>query len=640
MENISHLQSGKILQNGKYRIEKKLSQGGFGITYLAYYNDMQTQVAIKECFLSGCCVRQTDNNSITLQSLTFQDYRDFITKFKQEAQTLFQFRTHHNIVHVIDVFEENNTAYYVMDYLEGETLAQLIKRKGKLSYEEAMNFIGQLCDATEGAHSKGIIHRDIKPDNIMITTDNKAVLIDFGTAKELIQCKTRSTQAILTPGYAPEEQYSTKREKGKYTDIYAIGATLYYCLTGEVPTESIDRRSIIMPEPKMLNTAIPNNVNRAILKAMELNHTDRYQTVDAFLSDMLKTDDSPTPQPTEDISQNTNKAINSRQIEIFVKEKQGIWKSSEWYSFIVSLEKQFGKIDEDKIKKIAFDEKAKIKTPEPIKEPNNNLRKTLLWILAVFVAVVLLFVIFNNNAGKKQVDIPVSTAIVDSLKADSLKKDSAAKVLVVDSAAKVAQSEPASTTVTDIDGNVYKTIKIGNQVWMAENLKTTHYRDGSDIPNVTDNNEWSKLTTAAYCNYDNSTSKGNTYGCLYNWYAVNDYRGLAPDGWHIPSDAEWTTLSNFLGGSEIAGGKLKSTKSWDSPNTGASNSSGFTALPGGFRDYDGAFGNIGLGGYWWSSTEYGTSSAWGRSLVCNNSGEGRGGNSKNNGFSVRCLRDF
>jgi uncharacterized protein (TIGR02145 family) len=161
-------------------------------------------------------------------------------------------------------------------------------------------------------------------------------------------------------------------------------------------------------------------------------------------------------------------------------------------------------------------------------------------------------------------------------------------------------------TVTDIDGNVYKTVRIGNQTWMAENLKTTKYKDGTAIPYVTDNTEWSNLTTGGYSWYSNNAESYKTsYGALYNWYAVTDSRNLCPSGWHVPSDSEWTTLNTYLGGSAVAGGKLKEagTNHWLSPNTGANNSSGWTGFPGGVRRDDGLFVNIHFLGLWWTTSK-------------------------------------
>jgi uncharacterized protein (TIGR02145 family) len=197
-----------------------------------------------------------------------------------------------------------------------------------------------------------------------------------------------------------------------------------------------------------------------------------------------------------------------------------------------------------------------------------------------------------------------------------------------------------SNTVTDIDGNVYKTVQIGTQVWMAENLKTTRYRNGDPIrTNLTDA-AWSAVSTGAYAVYNNDAANNTTYGKLYNWYAVVDSRNLCPVGWHIPSDAEWTTLENFLGGDGIAGGKMKAVSNlWQSPNKGATNESGFSGLPGGFRDSIFTYDYVGNYGYWWSSTEGSTASAWFRYLGYGDGISARGNHYKRNGFSVRCLRD-
>jgi uncharacterized protein (TIGR02145 family) len=194
-------------------------------------------------------------------------------------------------------------------------------------------------------------------------------------------------------------------------------------------------------------------------------------------------------------------------------------------------------------------------------------------------------------------------------------------------------------TVKDIDGNVYKTAINGTQVWMAENLKTTKYNDGTAIPFVNDNNSWAALITPAYCWYNNdSTANKNTYGALYNWYSVNTNK-LCPGGWHVSTDAEWTTLTTYLGGESVAGGKLKGTTHWEGPNTGATNESGFNALSSGYRYYNGAFANIGYYGFWWSATEGNVSDAWARYMGYTSSSVVRDKFSKQYGWSVRCLRD-
>ncbi len=197
-------------------------------------------------------------------------------------------------------------------------------------------------------------------------------------------------------------------------------------------------------------------------------------------------------------------------------------------------------------------------------------------------------------------------------------------------------------TMTDQDGNIYKTVTIGTQTWMAENLRTTKYNDGTDIPNITDNDEWIALTTGAYCNYKNTTNVDTiaTFGRLYNWYAASTGK-LAPAGWHVPSDAEWTQLTAYLGDPSIVGSKLKEkgTLHWNSPNNGATNETGFTALPGGCRDDDGKFYIFGIYGGWWSSIESTTTYSKNRSMDYDVSTFGIGSNNKKVGFSVRCVKD-
>jgi uncharacterized protein (TIGR02145 family) len=197
-----------------------------------------------------------------------------------------------------------------------------------------------------------------------------------------------------------------------------------------------------------------------------------------------------------------------------------------------------------------------------------------------------------------------------------------------------------TAALTDIDGNVYHTVTIGTQVWMVENLKTTKYNDGTSIPMVTDSTAWYKLVTPGYCWYDNDASYKNTYGAMYNWYAVNTGK-LCPSGWHVPSDAEWVKLTDFLGGDSIAGGKLKEpgTTHWKTPNNCDSNSTGFIGLPGGHRDYLGEFGYIGEVGYWWSTTAYVTGYAWFRYMSSNNLALPQVAFYKYDGYSVRCLKN-
>ena len=196
------------------------------------------------------------------------------------------------------------------------------------------------------------------------------------------------------------------------------------------------------------------------------------------------------------------------------------------------------------------------------------------------------------------------------------------------------------TACNNADGLL--SVKIGNQEWASENLNVSTFRNGDAIPEAQTREAWVKAGEEgkpAWCYYDNDPENGNKYGRLYNWYAVTDPRGLAPSGWHIPSDEEWTTLADNLGGDDDAAGKKMKSKAGWHDNGNGSNTSGFSGLPGGYRNYDGTFYVIGFNGNWWSSTEYNTYYAWYRYLHYSNGIVYRFNNYKSNGFSVRCLRD-
>lgn len=215
-----------------------------------------------------------------------------------------------------------------------------------------------------------------------------------------------------------------------------------------------------------------------------------------------------------------------------------------------------------------------------------------------------------------------------------------------------SQNQDSNVAPEDIDGNEYKTVIIGEQVWMAENLKVTHYRNGDPIPNITNGVDWSILSTGAYCFYGNDANNGVINGALYNWFAVDDLRGLAPDGWHIPSDEEWKQLEIYLGLSQSEaniigwrgtdeGGKLKESglTNWNSPNLGATNESDFSAVPSGTYNLYGVFIGTGNRNYFWSSAEENSSHAWYRLLGNDHSDIGRSTLDKLFGFSMRCVKD-
>lgn len=279
------LQPGTILCGGKYTVEKKIGEGGFGITYKALQAGLNRIVCIKEYFPAGKCARVTHARTVYVQGASENIFEKYRQAFVKEAKMLATLH-HPNIVEVIDVFDENNTSYMVMAFIEGKSLQSIVDSRGRLPYPEVVNYIAQITNAVGYIHDRHILHRDIKPDNIMITADYKAILIDFGSAREFEQDKTQVHTSMLTHGYAPTEQYTSNSRKGSYTDIYAIGATMYFVLTGHIPLEAAARLTEPMAAPKDLVPDIPDEANRTILKAMQLKAENRHQTVQEFMDDL------------------------------------------------------------------------------------------------------------------------------------------------------------------------------------------------------------------------------------------------------------------------------------------------------------------------------------------------------------------
>jgi serine/threonine protein kinase len=288
----------------RYQILNVIGQGGFGITYEAFDKTLQTKVCIKELYISGSSVRNGDS-SVLSQGLNELAFDDFKKRFHDEAVQIAKFN-HKNIVKVIDVFDLNNTVYMVMEFLEGLTLKRYVEENGPLSTLDASMYIKQIFDAVEKVHSYSFLHRDIKPDNIIITNDNRAVLIDFGSARAYSEDRTINQTAIVSPGYAPIEQYNPSSKKGPYTDIYGLGATFYFMLTGVKPLNVTERHVTRMPEPHEINQNVTTQTSSAIMLALSMKAEDRFQAVSDFRDVINGKYSVPKPTATND----------SREIEI------------------------------------------------------------------------------------------------------------------------------------------------------------------------------------------------------------------------------------------------------------------------------------------------------------------------------------
>jgi eukaryotic-like serine/threonine-protein kinase len=280
-----HLPAGALLKKGRYKIEKTLGEGGFGITYKGTDSTNSMGVAIKELWPERA-VRE--GTTITWpNSITPQERHQQISKFKIEAEYLNKC-VHPNIAKVHDWFEENNTAYLVMEFIPGKSLHQILQNEGLLAEERVKRYCISVVAALKVVHSNNLLHRDIKPDNILIDQQDRAVLIDFGATKDFIADQPKTMTVILTPGYAPLEQYGKKNKRLPATDFYALCASMYELLTGEIPAAATDRvPSETLTPPRQLRPDITPLTEQVILTGMKMKVEDRFQTADELI-DALK----------------------------------------------------------------------------------------------------------------------------------------------------------------------------------------------------------------------------------------------------------------------------------------------------------------------------------------------------------------
>lgn len=296
------LRADSTLQGGKYRIIKKLGQGGFGITYLAENTMLEGKVAIKEFFFKEYCERDDSTSHVTVPTSSNREtVQRFKLKFVKEARTIFRLN-HPNIVRILDVFEENGTAYYVMEYIEGESLGDMVKRRGAIPEAEALGYVKDAASALEYIHSKNINHLDIKPSNLMRSKEGgRIIVIDFGVVKQYAAVISEGcTPACISYGYSPAEQYRKNGVQAfsPQSDVYALAATLFKLLTGNTPPEAMEIQEDGFPVAELQEKHISRLVISAIAMAMKGRH-DRTQSIAEFINNLSGDDTVVIPDPAE-----------------------------------------------------------------------------------------------------------------------------------------------------------------------------------------------------------------------------------------------------------------------------------------------------------------------------------------------------
>ncbi len=280
------LQPGTIL-NGKYIVGRVLGQGGFGVTYVAQEYDSKRLVAIKEFFPREMVTRYKGNDIVAFTGGQVETYAFGKGKFLEEARTIAQCKGVPGVVDVYSYFEENGTAYFAMEYVEGGNLYSRVKEKGVMGMMEAKQYLLPVMKALSEIHAKGIIHRDISPDNIMLRVDGSSVLVDFGAARHSTGEKSMSLDLIIRHGFAPIEQYQRHGKQGPFTDIYAMAATLYYLITGKVLPDSVERVAVDEAVwPSTLGVGINSREEQALMRALSVKPDSRYQNMDSFIEDL------------------------------------------------------------------------------------------------------------------------------------------------------------------------------------------------------------------------------------------------------------------------------------------------------------------------------------------------------------------
>jgi uncharacterized protein (TIGR02145 family) len=507
----------------------------------------------------------------------FVHNRNIRGRFLAEARSMEQV-SHLHIISVLDFIDAGDIVAIIMEYVDGQSLREYLDQKGILNDLEIQTVFAQILIALQHVHNLGFIHRDVKPSNFMLTKTGSIKLADFGIAKDVnnkFEMTETGTQ-MGTPIYMSPEQIKSPKDVDLRSDIYSLGVVLYELVTGKFP---FDKNKLTLPEIQVciLRNPLPatdSQWDTQIAKATAKDEIDRFQSCDEwlYLLHRIQMDVKPPNNKDSDVT-----------IEINDYEPSIIDKNN------------------------AQDKNSIVKSPK---------NKKFYTIVFAIILIVIFIILFSNSFTDNEA--PVNSNYPTKSDVDSL---------------------VTSITYSDQCGNTFQGIELHNQTWMGENLNVIKFSNGDTIPEAKSSEEWNsagKNKQAAWCWIEKDGFNGKIKGKLYNFYAVNDSRGLAPKGWHIPTDSEWLDLQKNLGAN--AGLKLKSNSGWSNDLNG-NNESKLAFFPEGKRDYKGMYLGYSLNGYWWSSTETTTKKAWCFILNYKNNNFEKVLTAESNGFSVRCVKD-
>ena len=512
-----NLRQGTLLQGGKYRIERELGHGGFGVTYSAVQVGLNRRVAIKEFFMSEYCNRDAETSHVTVPSEGSKELvAKFRNKFIKEAQNIASLK-HPHIISIHDVFEDNGTAYYVMEYLDHGSLADLVKQRGRLPEADALRYTRQIADALRYIHARKMNHLDVKPGNILIDEEDHAVLIDFGLSKRYDDegNQTSTTPVGISHGYAPLEQYK-KGGVGTFspaTDIYSLGATLYKLITGATPPDANDILTDGLPaHPGIMS--LP--VYEAIEQAMQPNKNHRPQSIEAFLA-LLDAPATPAPETAK---------VEDVPTEVITEEPASVDNDNTSYPLRFEEESPMER------------DSADITVPSPRTKSSFSPKKLLWPLLACVVAVVAFFGVraYNNmSAENARLAEETRLAVIEQHRKDSIEK-----TLTGPHKKLAGFAEP---DFADVDGTIngHEYVDLGLSVkWATCNVGASspiEYGDYYAWGETSTKRSYTKKTYKYY-KYDQYVHIGNNIsGTQYDAARVN-WGGT----WRMPTMAEFEEL--------------------------------------------------------------------------------------------------